>query len=178
VYRSAVRQPEKFFIGIDANVRPLARISEKIYRRPEKGGAPNVLFLQAAIEELPDELDGIASEMHIQFPWGSLLRGVALEEQQVLKGLRRLCRDNALLEVIIGVDAERDQSELRRLGLPELSGEYLENKLAPAYEADGFRVNDFGILSASQWPEIESTWAKKLRQSPSRMLVYLRATAI
>jgi 16S rRNA (adenine(1408)-N(1))-methyltransferase len=66
---------QKFFMGIDPNVRPLAKISEKIYRRTGKGGAPNVVFLQAAVEELPDELTGIADEVHVQFPWGKFAQG-------------------------------------------------------------------------------------------------------
>ncbi len=65
----------KFYIGIDANPRPLEKISEKIHRKPTKGGLSNVLFIQAAVEDLPSELDGVADEVHIHFPWGSLLRG-------------------------------------------------------------------------------------------------------
>ena len=56
VYQSARQNPTKFYIGIDPNTRPLEKISEKIYRKPAKGGAGNVLFIQAAIEDLPAEL--------------------------------------------------------------------------------------------------------------------------
>ena len=166
-----------FYIGIDANIRPLAKISEKIYRRPHQGGAPNVLFLQAAVEELPDELTGIADEVHIQFPWGSLLRGVATGDERVLKNLRRLCRRGARLEVLIGLDPRRDVTELERLGLPELSVSYLKHDLVPAYEANGFEVSDYGMLVSSEWPKIESSWATRLRRSPARVLIHLRARA-
>lgn len=44
-------------IGVDANPRPLGKVSERIHRKPTKGGLPNVLFVQAAIEDLPSELD-------------------------------------------------------------------------------------------------------------------------
>lgn len=177
MYRSASREPEKFFIGIDANVRPLARVSEKIYRRVERGGAPNVLFLQAAIEELPNELHGIAVEVHIQFPWGSLLKGVATGNELILKNLRHLCRSKARLEITIGLDAKRDHSELKRLGLPELSARYLEQALIPAYESNGFQIEDYGILLPSEWPAMESSWAKKLRRSATRTLIYLRGVS-
>ena len=177
MYRSARRAPEKFFVGIDANVRPLTRISERIYRRAGKGGAPNVLFLQAAIEELPDELSGIASEVHIQFPWGSLLKGVASGDELILKNLRRLCRSKARLEVTIGLDVNRDRAELKRLGLPELSARYLEHELVPAYESNGFAIEDYRILAAAQWPQMESSWAMKLHRSPTRALIYLRGVA-
>jgi 16S rRNA (adenine(1408)-N(1))-methyltransferase len=63
VYHSARRNPRKFYIGIDANPRPLEKVSEKVHRRAAKGGLPNVLFVQAAVEDLPLELDGVADEV-------------------------------------------------------------------------------------------------------------------
>lgn len=166
-----------FFIGIDANIRPLAKISEKIYRRTDKGGAPNALFLQAAVEELPDELSQVADEVRIQFPWGSLLKAVAIGDELILKSLRCLCRKEARLEVLISFDPARDGSELARLGLPELSREYLEQKLVPAYETNGFVIEDYGIVPSSEWSEIESSWARKLRDSATRVLIYLHAVS-
>ena len=155
----------------------MAKISEKIYRRPDKGGAPNVLFLQAAIEDLPEELGGIAGEVHIQFPWGSLLKAVATGDELSLKSLRRLCRIGARLDVLIGLDAKRDRSQLQRFGLPDLSTEYLEHELVPAYAANGFKINDYVMLSPPEWPQIESSWAAKLRSSTTRVLVYLRGVS-
>jgi 16S rRNA (adenine(1408)-N(1))-methyltransferase len=58
VYRSARSHPTQFFVGIDPNTRPLQKISQKIYRKPAKGGAPNALFIQASVENLPEELNG------------------------------------------------------------------------------------------------------------------------
>ncbi|MEK6336442.1 MAG: class I SAM-dependent methyltransferase [Acidobacteriota bacterium] len=178
VYRSALRAPEKFFIGIDANARSLARLSEKIYRRPAKGGAPNVLFLQAAAQQFPEELRGIASEVVVQFPWGSLLRGVAAGDELVLENLRKLCRTGARLEVIIGIDTERDRSQIARLELPELSDEYLKRELVPAYESRGFEIEEYSRSSASSRPEIDSSWARKLRQRSTRVLIFMRGRAI
>jgi 16S rRNA (adenine(1408)-N(1))-methyltransferase len=155
----------------------LAKVSEKIYRRVEKGGAPNALFLQAVVENLPEELNGVAGEIHIQFPWGSLLKGVATGDELVLKRLHALCRSRARLEVVIGCDAKRDHSELERLGLPELSASYLERELVPRYEANGFKIEHYSILSSAEWPEIESSWAAKLRHSRTRKMIYLRAVA-
>jgi 16S rRNA (adenine(1408)-N(1))-methyltransferase len=112
VYQSARRNPRKLYIGVDANPRPLEKISEKIHRKPAKGGAPNALFVQAAVEDLPPELDGVADEVHVHFPWGSLLRAMATGDPAVLRNLRRICSPGALLEVVIGVDPERDRGEV------------------------------------------------------------------
>ena len=178
VYQSARQNPNKFYIGIDPNVSPLEKISEKIHRKPAKGGAPNVLFIQAAIEHLPPELDGVADEVHVHFPWGSLLRAVATGERDVLRNVRRICSPGALLEVVLGLDPERDRSEIERLGLPELDGDYLANQLAGCYQSAGFEVFEHGIMSGVQWSAIETTWAKRLQNNEHRSVVYLIARAV
>ncbi|SRR6266508_303826 len=73
--------PDRFYIGINVERRALEKVSEQIHRRPEKGGLSNVLFVHAPVEDLPAELDGAAGEIHIHFPWGSLLRAVAIGEE-------------------------------------------------------------------------------------------------
>ena len=39
------------------------------------------------VEDLPAELDGVADELHVHFPWGSLLRAVGVGKVDVLPGL-------------------------------------------------------------------------------------------
>jgi len=178
VYQSARRTPNKFYIGIDPNVRPLAKISEKIYRKPAKGGASNVLFIQAAVEDLPAELNGVADEVHIHFPWGSLLRTVAAGEVNVLGNLRRICSSGALLEVVIGLDPRRDRAEFERLEIRELSLQQIDEVLAPKYAEAGFEINERGILPASEWPEFNTSWARRLQQNENRPITYFIARAI
>lgn len=173
VYQSARQNPHKFYIGIDANPQPLAKISEKIHRKPAKGGLPNVLFIQAAVEALPPELDGVADELHIHFPWGSLLRAVATGDETVLRSLRRLCAPGALMEVIIGLDPERDQSQIEALGLEPFTDELLELSLVPRYEASGFEILEKGVLKPMEWPELNTSWAKRLQGGSGRALFYL-----
>ena len=178
VYQSARRDPKKFYIGIDPNVRPLEKISEKIYRKPAKGGAPNVLFIQASVEDLPAELDGVADELHVHFPWGSLLRAVANGDVAVLGNLRRLCAPDALVEIVLGLDPVRDQSEIQRLEVPALSLVHVDRVLTPRFATAGFEVTERGILAASEWPEFETSWAKRLQQSEQRPITYLIARAV
>ena len=158
VYQSARQNPNKFYIGIDPNVRPLEKISEKIHRKPSKGGAPNVLFIQAAVEDLPPELDGVADEVHIHFPWGSLLRAVATGDVDVLCNVRRICAPGAMLEVVVN-DPIADQPIER-------------------YRLAGFEVLEHGSVPAAQWSEFESTWARRLKQNENRSVVYLIARAV
>ncbi len=178
VYQSARHNPNKFYIGIDPNTRPLEKISEKIHRKPDKGGAPNVLFIQAAVEDLPSELDGVANELHVHFPWGSLLRAVTTGELAVLRNLRRVCSDGALFEVVTGLDPERDQSEIERLGLTSLSLEFIDEVLGPRYAAAGFELVERGILAPAEWPEINTSWAKRLHGNDHRAITYIIFRAI
>lgn len=178
VYQSARRNPNKLYIGIDPNAQPLEKISEKIHRKPTKGGAPNLLFIQAAVEDLPSELSGVADEVHVHFPWGSLLRAVATGEVAVLENLRRICAPGALLEVVIGLDPERDQTEIDRLGLTPLSIEFIDKQLTHNYRVAGFETIERGIISASEWPELNTSWAKRLHGNEGRAIIYLIARAI
>jgi 16S rRNA (adenine(1408)-N(1))-methyltransferase len=178
VYQSARANPNKFYLGIDANPRPLEKISEKIHRKPAKGGLPNVLFLQHAVEELPPELDGVANEVHVHFPWGSLLRGVATGDAVVLANLRRICAHGALLEVIVGSDPERDRAELVRLGVPPVTVEHVDAELTARYRTAGFAITERGLIRPSDWPKLHTAWAKRLQFSSTRSLIYWIARAI
>lgn len=173
VYRAARENPGKFYVGIDAVAKPLEEISMKATRKPAKGGLPNVLFVQAAVENLPEELDGTADEIHIHFPWGSLLQAVVLGDEGVLRSLRRICAPECLLEIVIGIDPVRDQTEIARLGLPSLTPEYINGVLIPKYEAAGFELVDSGSMGAGEWSKLETSWARKLQGGDGRQVGYL-----
>jgi 16S rRNA (adenine(1408)-N(1))-methyltransferase len=177
VYQSARRHPDRFYIGIDAQSSAMEKVSEKIHRKPAKGGATNVLFIQAAVEDLPPELDGVADEIHAHFPWGSLLRALATGDEVVLRNLRRVCAPDAWLEVVIALDPERDHAEIERLGISPLSLEFMETTLIPRYRTAGFEMVEHGSLPPSAWPQLQTSWARRLRGATPRPLTYLIARA-
>lgn len=173
----ARQNPDKFFIGVDANASELVKLSEKIHRKPAKGGLANALFVQTAVEDLPCELDGIASEVHVNFPWGSLLRTVAAGDHDSLSNLRRICAPEAELRIFMSFDPERDRAEIERLDLPSISEAFLETILVPRYQAVGFNVLENGVLSTSEWPELRTSWAQRLRDNGRRSVIYILARA-
>ncbi|MBD0371553.1 MAG: methyltransferase domain-containing protein [Pyrinomonadaceae bacterium] len=178
VYQSARENPKKFYIGVDANPRPLEKLSEKIHRKPAKGGLPNVLFLQAAVEDLPQELNGVADEVHIHFPWGSLLQAVANGDITTLQNIRRICAPQALLEVVLGLDPERDRTEIKRLQIPLPTIEHIDSTLAPLYRSTGFEICERGTIPPPDWPRLHTSWAKRLKGNTNRALLYLIARAV
>jgi 16S rRNA (adenine(1408)-N(1))-methyltransferase len=173
VSASARANPNKFFIGVDANTKPLEKVSMKATRKPAKGGLPNAMFVQAAIEDLPEELNGIADEIHIHFPWGSLLKAVATGDPAVLNSLRKICAPGCLLEIVIGIDPVRDKAELERLEVPELTPILLHSYLVPKYIAAGFVLIDHGHLEPPRWSRLETSWARKLQGNRDRRVMFL-----
>lgn len=177
VYESARESPEKFFIGIDPNTKPLEKISMKATRKPAKGGVANVLFIRAAIEELPPELDNTADEIHIHFPWGSLLGAIAAGDERILGSLHRISAPGCLLEVVIGLDPERDRQELERLGISNFSLDYVRTTLATRYDAARLEVKEAGVLEKNEWTRLHSSWARRLSSNDAREVVYFIAEA-
>lgn len=177
VYNYARQNPRTFFIGIDANRRPLKKISERIHRKPSKGGLPNILFVQSAVESLPSELEGVANEVHVNFPWGTLLSVVAGGNAAALSNLRRICSRDAFLKVVVGFDPLRNRAEMERLQLPSLSIKYVETTLASHYKKAGFEIVESEMGTVADM-ELETSWARRLRRNANRFVIRFLARAI
>lgn len=119
--------------------------------------------MQATVEDLPEEFAGIANEIHINFPWGGLLKAVATGNSTVLSLLRGILAPDGLLEIVIGIDPVRDVSEIRRLGLSHVSESYIRSELLPKYRNAGFSSVRNRVLDRAEWRKIETSWARKLQ---------------
>jgi 16S rRNA (adenine(1408)-N(1))-methyltransferase len=173
VSAAAKANPNKFFIGVDANAKPLEKPSMKATRKPGKGGLPNAMFVQAAVEDLPEEFDGVADEIHIHFPWGSLLKAVATGERRIVESLRRIAAPGCVLEIIIGIDPVRDRNELERLDIPALTPVVLHSFLVPKYTSAGFQVLECEELDRAEWSRLETSWARKLGGNNMRSVFFM-----
>lgn len=186
VYQSARKNPDKFFIGIDASPAGLAEMSAKINRKPARGGIANAIFVQAGVEELPVEFFRIADEVHVHFPWGSLLSALFKPDDHVLFNLRSICKNGALLEILTAIDSIRDRGELERLALSEIVGEdgaapfneYVRDRLLPVYERANLPIREHGFLPSSQWSKVCTSWGKRLAQGIERSGHYIVAEAV
>ena len=170
----AKARPNAFVVGVDANAKPLEKPSMKATRKPAKGGLPNAMFVRAAVEILPEEFAGAASEINVNFPWGSLLRAVAVGDAEVLASFRRIARGGAILSILLGVDPERDRAELARLGIPEISDSYVTSMLVPRYVSEGFSLIEFRGLEPGEWATLPTSWARRLGGNSARRVYHLR----
>jgi hypothetical protein len=79
------------------------------------------------------------------------------------------------LEVVIGLDPERDRSEIDRLGL---SAKLIDSELAARYRDAGFEVTEHGEIEQAEIPNLQTSWAKRLRGNRERKMIYIIARAI
>jgi 16S rRNA (adenine(1408)-N(1))-methyltransferase len=177
IYHQAKQNPGKLCIGIDLNSRALEKISTKIYRNFGKGGAPNALYLQASAENLPEELTGVATEVHVLFPWGSLLAGIVNGAPQVLENIKKICAPYANLRIMMALESRTDQSEIERLALPEVTKEFVESFFVPHYKAVGFHKIQTRWIPFSEFSTLPTTWARRLQHNKDRSVLLLTATA-
>ena len=130
------------------------------------------------METLPEELQGLATEVQVQFPWSSLLRGVAGGDEVTMRNIRRICVPGADLSITFALDLERDRQEWARLGLPSLSLDYVKTVLPVKYLDAGFRMVKTKEDSISNVASLQTSWARRLRGSSRRSVITIAARAV
>jgi 16S rRNA (adenine(1408)-N(1))-methyltransferase len=149
VVRGARRRPDVLFIGLDADPTRMRRASLQ---------APaNALFVVAGAESLPRELDGTVSELSVNFPWGSLLRGLVAPSPTVLDSVGRVLRSGATLTALLSI-TERDGGQPLGAGSIDRA----------AYAWGGLRVIEWREATRAEIDGADSSWAKRLDAGDDR----------
>lgn len=169
-YQLAKENPDRFVIGIDPDQGSLEKTSARIYKKPAKGGIKNALFVLSDVQSLPVELNGLANQLYINFPWGSLLEGVIRVDKTVWQSIRRICKQAAVVEVLLAYRAEDN------ITLPQLTIDFLKN-LKPNFSENGFELVETKKLAKEDLRNYPSSWAKKLSFGKGREYYYLKLIA-
>jgi 16S rRNA (adenine(1408)-N(1))-methyltransferase len=127
----------------------------------------NLLLVAARAEELPPELDGLADDVRVHFPWGSLLRGLLLVDAGIAAGLARVTRPGGTITAVLSVtDRERG------LGLPALDG--AGGALAAGYPEHGLTLVEWRPATGPEIAATRSSWARRLGAGARRDAWLLR----
>ena len=154
--RRARREPRTFFIGIDAAADNMREASDRAHRQPARGGVNNLVFVAGAANDLPGPLAGIADEVTVVLPWGSLLQVVLLADPVFLAKLQAVLKSNGRLEMLISV-AESD------VGAGSIDfDEERARDLATEYARLGFRLEAVQVAEGSDVDRLGSTWGRRL----------------
>jgi 16S rRNA (adenine(1408)-N(1))-methyltransferase len=161
-FRYAEANPRTLVIGIDAIADNLREVSQRAARSPRRGGLANLLFVRASAEEVPAELRGVADEIHVLLPWGRLLVGCLLAEEDVMTGLTSIAGPGARLRLIFNAEIWVDSTPKELAHLPRLSRTYVEETMAPAYRRFGIELEQCHLMDEEEVDGLGTTWAKKL----------------
>ena len=131
-------------------------------RKPPKGGRPNLLFVHAAIEVLPEELRHCADDVYVLLPWGRLLEGIVHARDDVLRGIASVCRPGARISVTLNGEIWIDSTPVRYEQLPVPTPEYVADVIAPGFAQVGIRLGVARYSSADEAKQLPTTWARKL----------------
>jgi len=104
-----------------------------------------------------------ADTLTINFPWGSLLRGVLGHDDAVLAGIARLLAPGAAGEVLVSV--------VPRDGVPPIPA---ADALADAYARHGLELVEARPATLGEVAASGSSWAKRLRAGAERPVTLLR----
>lgn len=173
-YRNAKADPGRLVIGIDPAWRRMEKVSARAMSKLAKGGVGNLLLVNAAIENPPVPLHNLADEVAVQMPWGKLLRGVVTGEPDVCLGLRAIAKTGAPMDVTVGTSIWREPVPNDIRDLPELTREYVEERLAGELAEFGWRVESAGVVDDAP----KSSWSSRLGSTKDERVFHMRATAV
>jgi 16S rRNA (adenine(1408)-N(1))-methyltransferase len=157
--RRAARDPDQLVVAIDANAAALGAG----FSRAARLRLANVLFAVAAAEDLPTELHGLADEIRIQFPWGSLLRLVLDADPRLLDRLAAILRPGGRLVIALSIVPRDGVAGVAELDEPAVTA--LLGRLQSCGRFAGGQVVPLTPRSAR---ELHSTWANRLRVGHQR----------
>jgi 16S rRNA (adenine(1408)-N(1))-methyltransferase len=172
-YESAKDEPETLFIAIDPDANNLAEYAYRASRKASRGGVENVAFVVAPVEALPGELDGIADLVRVNFPWGSLLRGLLEADEATLAGLRKIAKRTAGFEAVMSYDPSHDTNAFGGETLPALDEDYIDRTLTSALAHRGLSLTERRHMVLDEALELPSTWGRRLLHSRPRDVYFI-----
>jgi 16S rRNA (adenine(1408)-N(1))-methyltransferase len=175
VYESAREDPSRIFIGVDPDSDAMSEYAYRSSRKPARGGVDNARFVVASVEKLPEELNGLAALLRINFPWGSLLRSLLEPDPATLDALAKLAPGGEF-EIVFSYHPDHDTGAFAHGPLPPLDGSHITNVLLPAYAEAGLLVKEHRRLTQDEALAIPSTWGRRLLHARPRDVYRLAGT--
>lgn len=166
IYKSAQKNPDIFYIGVDPSHTQLEVYSKKSTRDKLE----NVLFVVGSIEVFPKELMGIADSVSVLLPWGTLLQTIVLGSPAELITIYMLLKNEGTLDLLFGYAHDTEPSEVERLNLNNLSLEYIKTAIMPKFLEIGFSGGSINEVQKDELKTFETTWSKKLAFGNDRPL--------
>ena len=168
IYESARDDAATLYIAVDPDAQMLSEYAFRASRKPARGGVENAVFVVAAVEALPPELVGIADRVRVNFPWGSLMRGLLEPDASMVRAVLSLAKPGGRVELVMSYDPSHDTGAFHGPPLHALDSNYLESTLLPAYASAGAIEVESRRLTQDEALAIPSTWGRRLLHARPR----------
>jgi predicted RNA methylase len=150
--------PDTLAIGLDA-------CRENLIGR-SRSAPENAVFLVANALALPAEVEGVATRLTINFPWGSLLTGLLADDLVFCARLASLARRGASLEIALNAGALAEVGWTLQAGATQVQSNL---------RAVGFTLRSPQAWGASELRACPTTWAHRLAFGRDPRAVFLAA---
>ncbi len=166
--------PHRLVVGLDPVPEAMADAASRITRK--KSRRDNVLFVVGSVERMPGELDGLVENVFVNFPWGSLMRGLIVPDQEVLKALARVGAPGAAYRIILNLRIFDNPVPLDARDLPEVTVQYVEDELRPSYREAGLDIVSVDEVGPDDLQRLRTSWARRLshRAPPPSIQIHAR----
>ena len=134
-----------FIIGVDS-------CRENLHEH-SRAKLPNLLYIIASAQSLPQELRGLVSHITINFPWGSLLESLLNGDSRLLCGLESVASPCASVDVRLNSGALAEQGWSLEAGAERIHDNLLYS---------GWKIDPPITMNADSLRNFPSTWAKRL----------------
>jgi 16S rRNA (adenine(1408)-N(1))-methyltransferase len=177
VYESARDVPGTLYVAIDPDAATLAEYAFRASRKAARGGVENAVFVVAAVESLPPELAGVADRVRVNYPWGSLMRGLLEVDFGMIRAILGLAKPGGGVEIVMSYDPSHDTGAFQGPPLPALDAPYLESVMIPAYGVAGATVVEARRMTQDEALAIPSTWGRRLLHPRPREVFWIAMKA-
>ena len=173
VYESARDDASSVYIGVEPDAEAMSDYAYRAARKPARGGVDNALFVIASVQQLPPEMSRVADLVRVNFPWGSLLRGLLEPNAATLQQFASLLKQDGTWQIVMSYDPAHDTGAFAGEALSLLDAAYVESVLVPAYEAYGLCVTESRRLTQDEALALPSTWGRRLLHARPRDVFFV-----
>lgn len=153
VLARASAHPEELVLAVDASHVAMRESSWRAGRSARRGGVRNAVFVASSLEQLPTELEGLASLVTVHFPWGSLLDAAVGCDPTGTDRLAALVAPTGRLRLLVSA-SERDAAA----GAPAID----PAALVAAYASRGLAAEEARPASLADATAARSSWGRRL----------------
>jgi 16S rRNA (adenine(1408)-N(1))-methyltransferase len=162
--RRAAEHPDELVLAMDASHAGFREASSRAARSPQRGGLDNVAFVVAALDAAPDELRGLARQVTVHFPWGTLLDAAIGRDEAGAARLASLVAAGGRLRLLVSAH-DRDG----RQGAVSLE----PPAIVDAYARLGFEAIEVRLATPDDVAAAHSSWGKRLMSAGGGRDVWL-----